>query len=108
MAKSFAVWALFYFPMGLLALALFDSVAALNPVVIVKAIVRIPFRYLLACLLFFLVYYVNASFGGYLAEITFVGMVIQTFFSLYTMMVAMRILGLIYYANAKKIGWFED
>jgi len=103
----FVVWALLYFPMGLLAIALFDSVAALNPVLIIRTIAKIPFRYLLACVFFFLVYYVNISVKGYLAQIPIVGIVVKTFFSLYMMMVAMRILGLIYHTNAQKIGWFE-
>ena len=80
---------------------------ALNPIVILAAIAKIPLRYLLAWLLFFFVFFVNVQLKAHLVEIPIIGMVAQTFFSLYMMMVAMRILGLIYHANAKKLGWFE-
>jgi hypothetical protein len=59
------------------------------------------------CVLFFLVYYVNTSLAGYLDAIPVLGFVIKVFFSFYMTMVAMRILGLIYHANAQKLGWFE-
>ena len=100
-------WGLLYLPMSLLSIALFDSLMALNPVVIFKAIGKIPLRYLQGCVLFFLVYYVNASLAGYLDAIPVVGFVIRVFFTFYMTTVAMRILGLIYHANAKKLGWFE-
>ena len=74
---------------------------------IIKAIVKIPFRYLLTCVLFFLVFYINFNCTHYLAQIPIIGTVVKTIFSLYMMMVAMRILGLIYHTNAQKIGWFE-
>lgn len=107
-AIVFVILALLYIPMGMLAIAMFNSSEALNPLVIVKAIIKIPLRYLLACGLFFLVYYGHISVTGQLARFPIIGTAVQRFFSLYMMMVAMRILGLIYYANAKKIGWFED
>jgi len=100
-------WGLLYLPMSLLAIALFDSLIALNPFVIFKAIGKIPLRYLQGCVLFFLVYYVNTSLAGYLDAIPVLGFVIRVFFSFYMTMVAMRILGLIYHANAQKLGWFE-
>ena len=105
---AFVVWGLLYLPMSLLAIAMYDSVVALNPVTIIGAIAKIPLRYLLACLFFFLVYFANIFAGIFLMVIPILGMVVQIFFSLYMMMVAMRILGLIYYANSKKLGWFED
>ena len=61
------LWALLYIPMGLLAIALFNGVVALNPLVIVRAIAKIPLRYLLAWLIFFLVYFVNIFLSGRLA-----------------------------------------
>ena len=105
---ALVIWGLLYLPMSLLAIALFDSVVALNPVTIVGSIVKIPLRYLLACLFFFLAYFVNILAAVLLVVIPIAGIVAQIFFSLYMMLVAMRILGLIYYANAKKLGWFED
>ena len=99
------IWALLYFPMGLLAIAMFDSVAALNPVLMVKSISKIPLRYLLACLFFFLVFFLNSVLAGYFTQIPIVGLVVRMFCSFYLMMVAMRILGLLYKANARKLDW---
>ncbi len=107
LAYVFTGWFLVYLPMSLLAISLFDSLKALNPFTIIGAIVKIPLRYLQGCVLFFLVYYVNTSLAGYLDAIPVLGFVIRVFFSFYMTMVAMRILGLIYHANAQKLGWFE-
>ena len=98
---------LLYLPMSLLAIAMYDSVLALNPVTIIGSIFKIPLQYLMACVLFFLVYYANVRITPYLGQIPWVGLVIQVFVSLCLMMVLMRILGLIYYGNSKKLGWFE-
>ena len=105
---ALVVWGLLYLPMSLVAIALFDSVAALNPVTIIGAIAKIPLRYLLACVLFLVVYLVNVLAAVLMLLVPILGMAIQIFFSLYMMLVAMRILGLIYHANARKLGWFED
>jgi hypothetical protein len=102
------VCGMLYLPMSLLAIAMFNTVAALNPVTIIGTIVKIPLQYLLACGLFFLVFYVNTQIEAYVMQVPIAGVVAQVFLSLYVMMVAMRILGLIYYGNSKKIGWFGD
>ena len=107
LAYLMLIWALLYFPMALLAVALFDSLTGLNPLIVIKAILKIPFSYLQACVLFCLVYFVNFALAGRLDAIPILGFVLRIFFSLYMMMVAMRILGLIYHANAARIGWFE-
>ena len=99
---------LLYLPMSLLAIAMYDSVVALNPVTIIGSIVKIPLQYLMACVLFFLVFYVNGQIQAYMDQIPIAGAIGRIFLSLYMMMVASRILGLIYSANAKKLGWFED
>ena len=78
----FVILALLYIPMGMLAIAMFNSAVALNPLVIVKAITRIPLRYLLACGLFFLVYFVNISMAGQLAKFPIVGIAVQKFSSI--------------------------
>ena len=67
------VCGMLYLPMSLLAIAMFDSVVALNPVTIVGTIVKIPLQYLLACGLFFLVFYVNGQIQTYVEEIPIAG-----------------------------------
>ena len=98
-------WAFLYFPMGLLAVSIFKTPVALNPVLIVKSVARIPIRYFNACVLFFLIFIVNNWLGPALSGFPIVGTVVQLFFSLYMTTVAMRVLGLIYRANAEKLDW---
>jgi hypothetical protein len=99
------VMGLLYFPMGLLTIAMVDSLAALNPFLIIRSIARIPFRYLQACGLFFIVFFINYSLRDRTMEIPVVGIVLQMLVSMYLMLVAMRILGLVYRANAEKLAW---
>ena len=98
-------WAFLYFPMGLLAVSIFKTPVALNPVLIIKSVATIPIRYFNACVLFFLIFAVNNWLGPVLAGFPIIGRVIQLFFSLYMVIVAMRVLGLIYCANAKELDW---
>ena len=89
----------------LLAVSIFKTPVALNPVLIVKSVARIPIRYFNACVLFFLIFIVNNWLGPAMSGFPIVGTAVQLFFSLYMTTVAMRVLGLIYRANAEKLDW---
>ena len=99
---------LLYLPMGLMAVALRDSLAALNPLLIIPSIVRVPLQYLTACVLLAAVvalrYFAGRFVGGALPLL--IGLLIVDFLGLYFLMVEMRILGLIYYGNEKRFRWF--
>jgi hypothetical protein len=98
-----------YFPMGFMAVALADSLAALNPLVIIPSILKIPGAYLLAILV--LVAVLGASWVGNailprLLPIPIVPGVLGEFVGLYLMTVEMRLLGLLYRTKQNQLAWF--
>ena len=96
-------------PMGMLALAMFDTVAALNPVALVWSILRIPLHYLVAAATFELVVGINfiaEDWIGSLIPLPVLLSALSGFINLYLMTVGMRILGLLYQADRERLGWF--
>ncbi len=96
-------------PMGMLALAVFDSVAALNPIALIWSILRIPGHYLVAAAAFELV--IGASFLaedliGSLIPVPVLPGLISVFLNLYLISAGMRILGLLYRTQREQLGWF--
>jgi hypothetical protein len=95
-------------PMATLALAMFDTVTALNPIPLVASILRIPGAYLLASVPFMLfvgaflysdqlfLAVIPSRFGAYLAGGAL---------NLYFVAVAMRIIGLLYRTHSGALGW---
>lgn len=98
-----------YYPMALLALAMFDSVMSANPAVVLPAIVRVPLEYLVVTLLTGLL--IGVKFlGGFLADFVPVPAVpdlIVAGIGLYFLTVQGRLLGLMYYAKRDRLGWFS-
>ena len=102
-------WGLLYLPMGLIAVALFDSVAALNPVVVVGGIVKTFPAYLLAAGLLFVCYWLNAWLQEAISDLVPVlGSLVATAVALYFLMVEMRLLGLLYNTHRHRLKWFES
>jgi hypothetical protein len=111
---------LFYFPMAFLAVAILDSPAAANPLVVVPSILKVPAHYLVTVLILCAVFGVRIL-GGMAAVVAsdatytttdmsvFFGVVaaraIWSFISLYLLTVAIRILGLLYLTQKDKLGW---
>ncbi|HVY72240.1 MAG TPA: FHA domain-containing protein [Verrucomicrobiae bacterium] len=99
-----------YFPMSLLAVFMFDNFASLNPLVVLPAIMAVPLEYFLACVAFFLAYGASGLSERILEKIIPIPLlptVITGFASLYFMTLEMRILGLLYFTNRKRLGWFH-
>jgi len=96
---------LLYFPMGLLAVALFNRVLALNPLLVISSILKVPMEYLAACGVLLLVYVARICGEGLAGSIPFLGHILGWSFSLYFLMVEARTLGLIYYANKNRLRW---
>jgi hypothetical protein len=97
-------YGIFFFPMGLLALAMFDSASAFNPFLWITSILSTFFQYcslaLFFCALGWLVSRVVSSFQqslffSYLFGAAFI----------YLTMVAAHLLGRFYYINSKKLNW---
>jgi hypothetical protein len=99
-----------YFPMGFLAVAMFDTVTALNPMLVVPSIMKVSLQYLTACLLLGLVVLIRA-FGAKLLRliipVMFVPDIISSFVGIYFLTVQCRILGLLYLTNRQRLGWFK-
>jgi hypothetical protein len=97
-------------PMGMLGLAMFDTVAVLNPIALTWSILRVPLQYLVAAAAFeavVLVYWFAAGALQVLLPVPFLPDLICSFLNLYAISVGMRILGLLYVSNQEKFGWFS-
>ena len=96
-------------PMGMLALAMFDSLGALNPFLLVTSMLRIPLQYFAAAAVFELltaVYFLAGDTIGLLIPIPILPGIISVFLNLYLTLAGMRILGLLYRIKADQLGWF--
>ncbi len=101
----------FFAPMGILALAMFDSLAALNPIALAWSILRVPMHYLVAAALFELTLALHALAAGALTNlirIPILPQVISSFLYLYLVAVGMRVLGLLYWTRKDALGWFKQ
>jgi pSer/pThr/pTyr-binding forkhead associated (FHA) protein len=99
-----------YFPMAFLAMAMFDSVGAISPMVVIPAITKIPLEYLVACACLGVVFAVRwggAMLLGMAIPIPVVPALISDVVGLYFLAVQCRILGLLYYANRGRFGWMR-
>ena len=97
-------------PMGMLALAMFDTVAVLNPLALTWSILRVPFQYLVAATAFetvFLLYWYAGDALQTLVPVPFLPSLIASFLNLYVISVGMRVLGLLYVSNQNEFGWFS-
>jgi len=99
-----------YFPMAFLAVAMLDSIVAVNPMVVLPTIVRAPLAYLVTLVLFVIIILVRG--GGELLldtliPVRFVSAIIVNLFGLYLLTVEMRVLGLLYLTNKAKFGWLS-
>jgi hypothetical protein len=97
----------FYFPMALLGIAMLDSLAALNPVFILRSIFRVPVAYLAACALTAVAIGVGLVGDELLRRIwiPLLPALVSNFVSIYLAMVVARILGLLFYFKRDRLGW---
>jgi hypothetical protein len=89
---------------------MFDSIGALNPMIIIPPIFRIFWAYSLTVALCAIINLAN-RFGTLLLArmlpLPIVTMLIIQFISLYLAMVIARILGLLYWTKKAELGWFR-
>jgi len=88
--------------MALLAVVIHDSWIALNPVRVILAIFKVFGYYVIACIILVLVI---GSFY-YLTKVNLQVPFLNAVLSIYLLMVAMRIIGIIYHKKEQQIGWF--
>lgn len=112
----------FYFPMAFLAVAMKDSVAAANPLIVIPAIMKVPVQYTITAILLIGVFGVRKlgtilSGGAGSISLTTKDMsvllaalgfqALWALMSVYLLTVTMRILGLFYNSSKDKLGWFS-
>ncbi len=111
-----------YFPMALLAVAMKDSVAAANPLVVVPAIVKVPWEYLVTVVL--MAFVLGARIAGDLTVslmtsgavmthnmsvllTSFAVRAVWAFVVVYLLTINMRLLGNLYLTKKDRLGWFS-
>ncbi len=96
-----------YFPMAVLAVVIYDSVSALNPLLIVVSIIRALPRYLGLCA--WLGAIAGIGYGADLAltalNVPFVAAVLRGFGALYAAVLLMRTLGWFYFCSREQLAW---
>lgn len=99
-----------YFPMAFMAVAMFDSIGAVNPLLIIPAILKIPLEYLFTVALLAVILLVRWLCKTLLPEILPVPLlpaVLSSLVGLYLLTVEVRILGLLYWTKRRELGWFR-
>jgi hypothetical protein len=99
----------FYLPMAVLAVGMTDNIFSLNPLVIIPSIAKLFVPYLVATL------FVGVLYGVYklsqivieAVDVPVLSSLIVSLLSLYFTTVQMRILGLLYFTNKERLGWFN-
>ena len=98
-----------YFPMAFTAVAMFDSLGAVNPLLVIPSILKIPKEYALAIALFVVILILRWLGEKVLPELLgipyILPSIVANFFGLYLLAVEMRILGLLYRTKKDELGW---
>jgi len=97
-------YAVFFFPMALLALAMFNSSTAFNPFLWVSSIFSTFFRYCLLVLLLCALAWLFAMAVYYLQQSLLIAYLFGLVF-IYLAMLAAHLLGRFYYVNSDKLRW---
>ena len=94
--------------MALLALAIYDNLAALNPVLVLLSIMRVPLEYAATCLVLGVLVLSSGEAANWLREnvdVPIIAPMVAEFLSLYTLTVVMRVAGLLYYSKKDRLNW---
>ena len=98
-----------YYPMALLAVAMFDGIVSANPLVVIPAMIRVPLEYLVVLAITGFIFVVQIA-GKYLEDFIPVPVLPDLLIAgigLYFLTVQGRLLGLMYYAKRDNLGWFK-
>lgn len=96
-----------YLPISIAVVAIFDTVLpALNPVLMVRILLRIGPPYFLAVVLWICLGILNGTAAAALGRIPLLGPSLAAPLGVYTTLVSAYILGRVCYENEEKIGWF--
>lgn len=100
-----------YFPMALLAAAMSNNWFAVNPLVVLPAITRLNLQYVLTTAVFFglvLARFLCETLLHAVLPIPILPTLLSSLIALYFLIVEVRLLGILYHANRKRLGWFSS
>ena len=97
---------LIYCPMALLGVAMFDSLVALNPILVIKSIFTIKGHYFLTLIVLVIVLAVQALTSGLSGILPYAGHLIDELDALWSAVFVARVLGGLYLINRRKLEWF--
>jgi hypothetical protein len=99
-----------YIPMGLMAVAVYDSADGLSPAIVIPAMFRTRMGYLVTCIVLLFLFLVRTIASVFISNIpvAIVPRVLEGIVSFYFLIVQMRILGLLFRAYADRLKWFEN
>lgn len=109
------VWAValagcLYFPMAFLGVAMFDTLAATNPLFVVGSIAVVAREYIFPALVFAGILgfrWLSETLLTMLLGIPFIPALISDLLGITLLLVEARILGLLYFTQKQKLGWFK-
>jgi hypothetical protein len=107
LAAALWVGGLWYLPMGLLAVAMHQSLSALNPRLIVSAILRVPGPYAATCAALGLLLAIGfaVNFLSRVWRLPLTPSQVDGIVLLYMLLVLARLAGLLYYTNKDRLAW---
>jgi hypothetical protein len=104
-----------YFPMACLSVAVFNTILAANPLTVFVSMFKVLQNYSLAILIFwaaFIFSFLVDIFAGLIpTDLLAVRLAIWAIsipVSVYLVIIEARVLGLIYFGNSDKLGWFDE
>ncbi len=107
LSAALLAWGLFYLPMALLGVALHDSLAGVNPLRVLPAIVKVLPAYVVALAAIAAACAMTYPLA-YLARVPLLGEVLGAMFEVYWLTVVTRIIGLVYCSYQKRLNWFPE
>jgi hypothetical protein len=100
-----------YFPMAFTAVAMGDSIFAVNPMIVIPSIMKVLGQYVLTVVVLALILLARLLLYQLLEKILPIPLlptVITSLIGLYLLVVEMRILGLLYRSNKDRLGWYRS
>jgi hypothetical protein len=97
---------MFYLPMALLGVAMFDSIGGVIPMLVIPSIIRLPAEYTVACVIMGTAFAVALAGQVLAGVVPLVGGLMSNFIGLCLLFLEARVLGLLYHSNSDKLGWF--
>jgi hypothetical protein len=95
-----------YLPMSLLTVTIFGSIRHMSPTIVIRSILRIPASYAVACVLLGAITFMLLVGLPILQGIQPLMALGSSFVTLYLFIVAMRLLGLLFYDHQEELAWF--